>query len=81
MQKQFVSILALGLLAGCSTVAGVGADLQTLGRGVSNLADSTKEQMTSPAASDDCDPYADELAGGDRPACRQIAHGPRGPRH
>ncbi|MEM6534805.1 MAG: hypothetical protein AAF613_04105 [Pseudomonadota bacterium] len=81
MRKQLISILALGLVSGCSTIAGVGADIELLGSGISNLADSAKAQMSEPTARDDCDPYADELAGGDKPACRKMAQGPRGRRY
>ncbi len=86
MKKIVLSFAVLSTLGACSTVEGVGQDIQVLGKGVSHVANEVRDEMfaSSPKptakAGEPCDPYADTLAGGsDLPPCQKIATGP-GPR-
>jgi len=86
MKKVILSAAILCVLSACSTVEGMGQDIQLLGKGVSHVANEVRDEMfaSSPTptakAGEPCDPYADELAGGDDlPPCQKIATGP-GPR-
>ncbi|MDJ0920160.1 MAG: hypothetical protein QNI84_03470 [Henriciella sp.] len=84
MRSFLVSAIICGMLPACSTVDGVGRDIQAVGGGVSHLANEARDEMFGPRSSnryraeagDACDPYGDELAGGGLPPCRAPAPPP-----
>lgn len=84
MRSVFVSALLLSVLPACSTIDGVGRDIQAFGGGVSHLATEARDEMFGPRsqaqyradAGEACDPYADELSGGGLPPCRAPAPPP-----
>ncbi len=71
MKRKFIlapGLLALLLLSGCNTIAGVGKDLQAGGRAISEasdeVADSIRDAPNEYAASGEkCDPAGRELKG------------------
>lgn len=64
--KRAFCVFGLALLTGCATVNGVGEDLSTLGRGISDVAEDVQEDIQD----GECDSAAGELAGGpDLPPC------------
>lgn len=64
--KRVILIAGAILVSGCQTVQGVGEDLSTLGRGISD----TAEEVQTDIQNSECDSAAGELAGGpDLPPC------------
>lgn len=64
--KRVILIAGAILVSGCQTVQGVGEDLSTLGRGISD----TAEEVQTDIQTSECDSAAGELAGGpDLPPC------------
>ena len=70
--KIALAVAALLAVPGCNTFEGVGKDISSLGRGVSHVANETRDALFAPApqharvasAGEPCDPAAGELAGG-----------------
>jgi len=80
MIKVLAALMALTLLPACNTVHGVGQDVSALGRGISHVSSEVNQEVfqrnrrsyparvayRQPTATvgQACDPYADELSGG-----------------
>lgn len=79
MKSRFIAVpglLALAVLAGCNTIAGVGKDLQAGGRAISEASDEVAGSFEDApdeyaASSKKCDPAGRELKGGNgKQRCR-----------
>lgn len=61
MKALLAALLAVPLLAGCNTIAGIGKDLSAAGDAISNTAESVEGDMSKSKKTDDS-----ELEGGPR---------------
>jgi len=79
-KSALAALAALPLLAGCNTIAGMGEDVEALGRSVSGAADYMEREMFSPEpratrtadvrVGQACDPDAGLAGGSGLPPCR-----------